>query len=227
MRLRADFNAPVEVLRDEAEWVASPMPGVDRLMLDRVGDEVARATSLVRYAPGSRFSAHTHGGGEEFIVLEGVFSDASGDYPAGSYVRNPIGTSHAPHTDPGCVIFVKLQQFDRDDTAHFAVAIEDGDWDELAPGLSSRRLHAHGGEVVRAERWDAGIRRTLASAPDGEELLVLAGEIARDGAVFPRHSWLRRRDAGERTFATTGGALVWVKTGHLTESRLENWRKSA
>jgi anti-sigma factor ChrR (cupin superfamily) len=78
------------------------------VMLDRIGDEVVRATSIVRYAPGSHFSAHTHGGGEEFFVLNGVFQDEHGDYPVGSYVRNPPTSSHVPGSDLGCVIFVKL-----------------------------------------------------------------------------------------------------------------------
>ena len=77
------------------------MVGVDRRPLDRIGEEVARATSIVRYAPGSRFSAHTHGGGEEFIVLDGVFQDEHGDYPPGTYVRNPPGTRHTPGSEPG------------------------------------------------------------------------------------------------------------------------------
>ena len=65
-------------------------------MLDRIGDEVARATSIVRYAPGSSFARHEHAKGEEFLVLEGIFSDDSGDYPAGFYVRNPPGSGHTP-----------------------------------------------------------------------------------------------------------------------------------
>ena len=96
MRLNADFSKRVVIRPDDYEWVASPMPGVERMMLDRIGDEVARATSLVRYAPNSRFSAHVHGGGEEFLVLEGTFADEHGQYPAGTYIRNPIGTGHTP-----------------------------------------------------------------------------------------------------------------------------------
>src|SRR5918993_663748 len=92
-------------------WAPSPMAGVERRMLDRVGGEVARATSIVRYAPGSRFSAHAHGGGEEFLVLEGVFSDEHGDFPTGSYVRNPPTSRHTPGSESGCTLFVKLWQF--------------------------------------------------------------------------------------------------------------------
>ena len=112
MELNADFSQRVAVHAARLPWVASPIAGVDRRMLDRIGDEVARATSIVRYAPASRFSAHTHGGGEEFLVLDGVFQDEHGDYPAGSYVRNPPTSRHTPGSAPGCVLFVKLWQFD-------------------------------------------------------------------------------------------------------------------
>ena len=112
MRIRSDFARREVVRPQDYEWVRSPAGGVDRMMLDRIGDEVARATTIVRFAPRSRFDAHTHGGGEEFLVLDGVFSDETGDFPAGSYVRNPIGSRHRPHTDAGCTIFVKLHQFD-------------------------------------------------------------------------------------------------------------------
>ena len=89
MKIAADFSKRVVVHSEKLAWVASPMAGVDRRALDRVGDEVARATTIVRYAPGSEFSPHTHTGGEEFVVLEGVFQDEHGDFPAGSYIRNP------------------------------------------------------------------------------------------------------------------------------------------
>ncbi|MFB1024512.1 MAG: cupin domain-containing protein, partial [Octadecabacter sp.] len=118
MQLRSDFSTREVVRPGDEDWRASPMPGVDRMMLDRVGDEVARATTIVRYAPNSRFSQHSHDGGEEFIVLEGTFNDEHGSYPKGTYVRNPIGTSHSPFVgDDGCTILVKLHQFQPDDLA--------------------------------------------------------------------------------------------------------------
>src|SRR5262245_3272776 len=107
MELNADFSQRVAIHAARLAWVPSPMAGVERRMLDRIGEEVARATSIVRYAPHSHFSPHTHGGGEEFLVLDGIFQDEHGDYPAGSYVRNPPTTRHTPGSEPGCVIFVK------------------------------------------------------------------------------------------------------------------------
>ena len=115
MELNAEFSERVVVHSDQIDWVASPMVGVDRRMLDRIGGEVARATTIVRYAPNSVFSEHTHTGGEEFIVLDGVFSDEHGDYPVGSYIRNPPTSAHTPGSEPGCSIFVKLWQFAPDD----------------------------------------------------------------------------------------------------------------
>src|SRR5262249_41939751 len=111
MRVRDDMAVTAWVAPDQRRWTPSPEPGVERVMLDRVGDEVAVATSIVRYRSGSRFARHVHERGEEFFVLDGVFQDEHGDYPAGTYVRNPPGTSHTPFSDPGCLLFVKLRQF--------------------------------------------------------------------------------------------------------------------
>ena len=121
MELNADFSKRVAMHASDIPWKASPMPGVDRRMLDRLGDEVARATTIVRYAPDSQFSSHVPTGGEEFLVLDGVFSDEHGDFPEGSYIRNPPESSHTPGSAPGTTIFVKLWQFDMADRTHIRI----------------------------------------------------------------------------------------------------------
>jgi len=136
MELNTDFSKRVVVHSDEIEWMPSPMAGVDRRMLDRIGDEVARATSIVRYAPGSHFSPHVHDGGEEFIVLEGVFQDEYGDFPEGSYIRNPPTSSHTPGAADGCVIFVKLWQFDPEDRTPVKI-----DMNKMGSVRSAERLN--------------------------------------------------------------------------------------
>src|SRR5437763_12480827 len=118
MQINSDFSQRAAVHAATLPWVASPMAGVERRMLDRIGGEVARATSVVRYAPESRFSPHVHGGGEEFLVLDGVFQDEHGDFAAGSYIRNPPQSRHTPGSERGCVLFVKLRQFDLADRIH-------------------------------------------------------------------------------------------------------------
>jgi quercetin dioxygenase-like cupin family protein len=217
MQLNADFSLPVTVHAARLPWTPSPIAGVERRMLDRIGDEVARATSIVRYAAGSRFSAHTHGGGEEFLVLDGVFEDEHGDYPAGSYVRNPPASRHMPGSTPGCTLFVKLWQFDpadrtpvRLDTGRMAYAAAPG-----RPGVEVMELFRDGREEVRLERWPPGAEIALA-APGGAELLVLAGGLTAGEERCEVHSWLRL-PCGAGLEATPGpkGCTLWVKTGHL------------
>ena len=137
MEINAKFDQRVTVSPDQYQWVDSPQPGVERMMLDRIGDEVARATSIVRYAPNSQFPAHSHTGGEEYIVLQGTFADENGEYPAGTYVRNPIGTSHSPRVGAeGAVILVKLQQFSKQDKEPVAINTTTAQWHQgMVPGL--------------------------------------------------------------------------------------------
>jgi anti-sigma factor ChrR (cupin superfamily) len=222
MQINAQFDTPVIVTTDSLPWQASPMAGVDRRMLDRVGGEVARATSIVRYAPGSSFPGHVHAGGEEFIVLEGVFQDEHGDYPAGTYVRNPVGTAHVPGSAPGCTIFVKLWQFDPADKAQFsldlaslALAPEPG-----RPGIASASLMQRPNEDVRLERWDVDAADTL-SAAGGFELLVLEGSLTHAQGTLSRHDWARYPDgAALALVAGAEGARVWIKRGHLAAIRV-------
>ncbi|MEO9463432.1 MAG: cupin domain-containing protein [Marinomonas sp.] len=217
MKVNADFTAPIALRTDDIEWIASPMAGVARRMLDRIGGEVARATSIVRYAPGSAFSQHTHSGGEEFIVLEGVFQDEHGDYPAGTYVRNPIGTHHVPRSDDGCVIFVKLWQFDEDDRAQFS---RDMNSLKLEPvvgvkGVSQAVLSERANELVTVQQWDAGTAAPIGDT-GGAELLILDGALEFQGETYGRHDWIRL-PAGMDAEAKSGpnGTRIWVKTRHL------------
>ena len=217
MELNAEFSQRAAVHAARLAWTPSPIPGVERRMLDRIGDEVARATSIVRYAPQSRFSAHTHGGGEEFLVLDGVFQDEHGDYPAGAYVRNPPTSRHTPGSAAGCVIFVKLWQFDPADRN--PVRLHTGTMPyRPAPqrlGVELLPLFADAREDVRLERWDAGASVTV-PVPGGIELLVIDGSFEESGERFEPQSWLRL-PVGSRLRATAGpdGCRVWVKSGHL------------
>lgn len=186
------------------------------MMLDRIGDEVARATTIVRFAPNSRFDAHAHGGGEEFLVLEGVFSDETGDFPAGSYVRNPIGTSHTPHTDEGCTIFVKLHQFDSADQDQKHIATHEQVFlPGSADGLTVLPLHRAANENVALERWQPGTRFNRHQHWGGEEILVLDGTFQDEHGDYPKGSWLRSPHLSEHTPFSNEGCLIYVKTGHL------------
>lgn len=218
MRLNADFSKRVVIRPDDYHWVDSPMAGVERMMLDRIGDEVARATSLVRYAPNSTFAPHVHGGGEEFLVLEGVFSDEYRSCPPGTYVRNPIGTRHSPSIGgTGCLIFVKLHQFDESDSLQVVIETASGAWapgDQ--PGVDVQRLHSFGTERVTLVRWapETCIERPAQSF--GEEIFVIEGVYSDEHGAYPAGTWIRSPDR-RRHAAVTGkeGALMYVKVGHL------------
>ncbi|MEM7089811.1 MAG: cupin domain-containing protein [Pseudomonadota bacterium] len=214
MELNADFSSRVAVLSEQLEWQASPMQGVDRRMLDRIGGEVARATTIVRYAPGSKFSAHTHTGGEEFIVLDGVFQDEHGDFPAGTYVRNPPTTSHTPGSEPGCIIFVKLWQFDMDDRTQFRKTMAE-ELDDPIDGVATALLHQDARETVTYHHLDAGATLT-SHAPGGIEMLVIDGAVTADQDALGKNAWLRLPE-GNPLVAVAGseGAKIWMKSGHL------------
>lgn len=214
MELNADFDARVVVHSDRLDWLASPMPGVERRMLDRIGDEVARATTIVRYAPGSQFSEHTHTGGEEFVVLDGVFQDEHGDFPAGTYVRNPPTSAHTPGSEKGCTIFVKLWQFDMADRTQIRRTMADGLAEPVA-GVASVVLHKDARETVTYVELGPQANWYVAEE-GGTELLVLDGSIEEGGDTLRAGGWLRL-PAGQRLRATAGagGAKVWIKTGHL------------
>lgn len=215
--LNSDFSVRAAVHAARLGWTPSPVAGVERRMLDRVGGEVARATSIVRYAPGSRFSPHVHGGGEEFLVLDGVFQDESGDFPAGSYVRNPPTSRHAPGSDTGCTIFVKLWQFRRDDRTPVRLAPESIAYApaEGRPGVAAALLYDDGHELVRLERWAPGAAVAL-PAPGGLELLVLDGGFTERGEAFELMSWLRLPPGAIlRAVSGSRGCRAWAKSGHL------------
>jgi len=218
MRINADFSEPVVVRPDDYRWVDSPMPGVERVMLDRIGDEVARATSLVRFAPNSTFSPHVHSGGEEFLVLEGEFGDEHQTYPAGYYVRNPIGTSHSPRVgDAGCTILVKLHQFDIEDDASVAINTHEGDWiGNYAPGLDLMLLHQFRNENVVLLRWAPNTPFKEHDHDGGEEVFVIDGSISDENGGYPASTWLRLPDgSNHKVCSGDDGALLYLKAGHL------------
>ncbi|MGF1719004.1 cupin domain-containing protein [Vibrio kyushuensis] len=216
--INADFTQRIVIRPEDYQWVDSPMPGVERMMLDRIGDEVARATTIVRFAPYSQFSPHLHSGGEEFVVLEGTFSDDHQDYLKGSYVRNPIGTSHKPKIGKGgATIFVKLHQFDPNDTEQKAIDTQIEPWHQgLVEGLKVMPLHEFEGEHVALVKWAPNTEFSSHQHWGGEEILVLEGTFYDEHGAYPAGSWLRSPHLSQHNpFTKEDGALIYVKTGHL------------
>jgi len=215
MRINADFTQRAIMTPEDYQWIASPQAGVTRVMLDRIGQEQARATSLVRYAAGSRFPSHLHPDGEEIFVLSGTFSEGDAHYSAGWYLRNPPGSRHQPASNTGALIFVKLRQMLVRETQ--AVRINTNDpacWRGEAHRVVCP-LFVNGDEQVCLQRLGPRGVLPIASA-GGAELLVLAGDIALEDERYPKGSWLRL-PVGDAPLLTVGahGATIYLKTGHL------------
>ncbi|WP_312525343.1 cupin domain-containing protein [Paracoccus sp. (in: a-proteobacteria)] len=214
MRINDDFDRPIIVHGAKLDWIASPAAGVERRMLFRIGDEIARATSIVRYAPGSSFPRHTHSGGEEILVLQGTFQDEHGDYPAGSYFRNPPGTSHIPAAAEGCVIFVRLWQYRTGDRVQ--INRQPGEGTSTTPrqgALSARILFQDEAEEVRIEDWAADAEIHVEN-PRGLEFILIDGTARLNQEESQAQSW-GRLPAGQDLLARTGpsGATIWLRDG--------------
>lgn len=207
--IRANLSQSVRLTPADWVWAPSPEHEVERVMLDRVGDEVAVATSFVRYAPGSDFPAHEHALGEEFIVLEGEFSDEHGRYPAGSYIRNPAGSKHTPFSDTGCIIWVKLRQFDRRDQRQCVLSL---DLPIPEQSYKAKVLHRHEAEVVHEICAAAGSCVRLEPTADAQEILVLEGEVALEDARYPSGSWLRIPGGDSITLGIIEPTRLFTKT---------------
>jgi anti-sigma factor ChrR (cupin superfamily) len=219
MLVRADFSRMEVVRPGDAEWVASPQKGVSRLMLDRIGDEIARATSLVRFEPGSFFPHHEHGGGEEILVVEGSIEDEHGRYPTGTYLRDPIGSSHSPFTKEGCLLFVKLRQFSPKDAARVVIDTRSGGWIGVGrDGMAVLPLHDFGGESTYLARLAPGTQVGHNAHPAGEEILVLDGAFSDEHGDYPTGTWIRDPAGSEHTPFSKQGCTLFVKAGHLPKA---------
>ncbi len=216
MRVHANQYQRAISFADGAEWVPSPADGVERRTLDRDDGEAARSTSIERFLSARRFDRHRHGLGEEFLVLKGTFSDELGDYPAGSYVRNPPGWVHRPRCEEGCALFVKLGQFHPGDRERVVVDTRGAEWfPGLVKGLAVLPLHRFGSEMVALVRWAPGTVFQKHQHPGGEEILVLEGTLEDEDDHYPTGTWLRNPPGSRHTPFSLDGCLIYVKTGHL------------
>jgi quercetin dioxygenase-like cupin family protein len=242
-KVNEDLDLPAKVRVADVEWLSSPTPGVWRRPLERDGEEVARASTVVRFEAGCMFPRHVHGGGEEFLVLEGVFTDEDGDYPEGTYVRHPIGSEHAPWSTEGCTIFVKLRQMSDPTEQRLVVNTKNKEqWvsytmeSQLNEPVVCQRLllyeNIRTGERVWMEQWAKDTQVQWEVAKGGEELLLLEGclvdEVTGESDLqavgvckYEGLTWLRLPPAmagQQRQRSSPTGCKFWIKTGHLANN---------
>ncbi len=213
--LNMDFTERVVIDTNTMDWTASPMAGVWRKPLAREDIERGHATSIVRYEPGARFSEHGHPLGEEILVLEGTFSDESGDYHAGTYFRNPEGFSHAPFSEEGCVLLVKLHQFQPDDRKHVVIDTNTAEWSPGNGNLKVLSLHQFGTEQVALVKWPAGEHFQPHIHHGGEEIFVIEGELIDEHSRYPAGTWIRSPHGSKHNPYVQEDTFIWVKVGHL------------
>jgi anti-sigma factor ChrR (cupin superfamily) len=213
--LNMDFSRQVLVQTHEQAWQQSPAPGVERKPLAREDAERGHATSIVRYQPGSSFKRHEHPLGEEIFVLEGTFSDETGHYPAGTYLRNPPGSGHAPFSKEGCVLLVKLHQFNPRDTATVRIDTGTTEWLPGHGGLQVMPLHDFENEHVALVKWPANEVLQPHRHFGGEEILVISGEFCDEHGRYPAGTWIRSPHMSHHHPFVDQETVIWVKTGHL------------
>ena len=216
--LNQNFHEKVVMQSSQFESVSSPCDGVIRTLLERSEDsEYAISTTLVEFQPDSRFDEHIHDHGEELFVIEGTFSDEYGDYPEGTYIRNPNGTKHSPFSKKGCKLFVKLRQFNNKDDKRIIINTNKQSWlPGLVKGLEVMPLHNFEHENTALVKWDKNTQFNFHQHFGGEEILVLNGTFYDEFGSYPKLTWIRNPHMSKHAPYTLGdGALIFVKTGHL------------
>lgn len=215
--LNGDLSIRVDADTATMDWTPSPSGTVWRKRVHRVGPaESAQVTSVVRYQPDSQFPPHDHPGGEEILVLEGVFSDEHGDWPAGTFLLNPEGFRHRPFSRGGCVLLVKLRQYPGATREQLQIRSQDLEWQATdIEGRSEKQLYQQQGysDRMRLECWDGRAELGKLHWPDGVEIFVIGGVMADRQGVYEKGCWLRLPPGSTHEPVTEGGCELYIKEG--------------
>ncbi len=216
--INGDLTKFCAVDTSRMQWQPSPSGTVWRKRVHLVGPaESGQVTSVVRYDSESSFPEHGHPQGEEILVLDGVFSDQQGDWPAGTFLLNPEGFRHAPFSKPGCVLFVKLRQYPGLDRRQVAIDTSSVPWkNSEAAGVECKLLYSQKGyaDSVELQKWQAGTDVGARSYPEGAEMFVLDGSLQDENGRYGQGTWLRFPcGASHRPHTDTGCTIYLKKSG--------------
>jgi anti-sigma factor ChrR (cupin superfamily) len=215
MNINNDYNQRVVINHHDLPWIPSPELGVLRRMLERQGAEVAKATSIVKYLPGSKFEAHQHELGEEILVLEGTFSDETGSYGAGNFIMNPPGSVHSPFSESGCTLFVKLRHLGPDQITREVIDTKTAPWYQgMVPGLHVMPLMQQGTGSTLV-KWAPQTYFNSHRHFGGEEIFVVEGVFEDEHGRYPAGTWIRSPHMSLHKPFSIEGCTIFVKTGHL------------
>jgi anti-sigma factor ChrR (cupin superfamily) len=213
--LNMDLSKAVYLRPEDQDWITSPVDGVSRIYLEREAAESGHTTSFVKFEPDSFFPPHKHPQGEEIYVMEGVFSDEMGDYPAGSYIRNPPGSYHKPFTRQGCTLFVKLEQFQKEDTLRVVLRPTEQHWRPGIGNLKVLSLHTDKSQSTALVFWPKNEVFQPHTHWGGEEIVVIKGTFIDEFGSYPAGTWLRSPHMSKHCPHVEEDTLILVKVGHL------------
>lgn len=217
--INGDLSVRVVVDTAQMNWMPSPSGSVWRKRVHLVGPpESGQVTSVVRYEPHSKFPPHDHPEGEEILVLEGVFSDEHGNWPTGTFLLNPEGFRHAPFSETGCVLFVKLRQFAGRERRHIVIDTHNTPWEATSiPGVAYKSLYRQPGfsDLVFLEHWSTQADPGVTSYEQGAELFVLEGEFSDEAGTYSAGCWLRLPAGFQHHPRSAQGCTVYVKMSGL------------
>jgi anti-sigma factor ChrR (cupin superfamily) len=218
MPINMNFNQVAISRPQDQHWERIEVDGISRVYLEHSPGEPGHASSLVEFSPGVSFAHNEHVAGEEAYVLEGVFSDEYGDYPAGTYLRNPPGSSHAPFSREGCKLFVKINQFQAGDNERIVIRPDERQWQPGIGNLRVAALHVFGTESTALVHWPANEHFQLHRHYGGEEILVLEGTFRDEHGDYPAGSWIRSPHMSQHNPYVREETLIMVKVGHLPDT---------
>jgi len=84
--------------------------GFEEIRLHLPGD--SHRVSLLRLNPGRGLPMHRHVGAEYTVVLQGGYTDATGNYVVGDFAVGPGPEQHEPIADPGppCIALIVIEK---------------------------------------------------------------------------------------------------------------------
>lgn len=223
MLIRADFSEIAIVKPEDYHWVHSPHGEVERVMLDRIGKEQARATSLVKFSQNSTFPAHQHPLGEEILVLSGVFTENGiHHFPSGWYLRNPHNSNHQVSSKEGSLIFVKLMQMSIYESKEVRINTNDSTNWIVTRNKKICPLYESDFEYTYLEKLNPD-QLFINRSDQGIEIFIVSGQLQKEDQVYPTGSWIRfpPKQHAVLTVNKTNTTL-YVKTQHLLHAQ-KNW----